>query len=144
MIFKELQNEGKNIQVIETAKISPNQYAQILKIGDRYVAVAVSKENVTVLTTLEESQLNLETSKQPYKNDFASVFKKIVKDKSDDVKEVMNKVDFSIPVGISYEYKNFILEARYSIGLTDIYKEPVFKSHVEPGETLPRGLVDAS
>lgn len=58
-------------------------------------------------------------------------WKNEVTDKSDDAKEVMNKVDFSIPVGISYEYKNFILEARYSIGLTDIYKEPVFMSHAD-------------
>lgn len=91
--FQKLQNEGKNIQVIETAKISPNQYAQILKIGDRYVAVAVSKENVTVLTTLEESQLNLETSKQPYKTDFASVLKKFSKNSFEDEEEIASNAD---------------------------------------------------
>jgi len=74
--FQRLQSEGKNIQIIETTKMSPNQYAQIMKIGDKYVAVAISKENVTVLTTLEESQLNLDASKQSYKSDFASVLKK--------------------------------------------------------------------
>ncbi len=30
--------------------------------------------------------------------------------------------DLSIPVGISYEYMNVILEARYNIGLTKVYK----------------------
>lgn len=83
--FQRQQSEGKNIQIIETTKISPNHYAQIMKVGDKYVAVAIGKENVTVLATLDESQLNLDASKQPYKNDFASVFKKIIKDKSDNV-----------------------------------------------------------
>lgn len=44
-------------------------------------------------------------------------------DKTYDYKDIMNKVDFSIPVGISYEYKNFILDARYTIGLSNVYKE---------------------
>ena len=29
---------------------------------------------------------------------------------------------FSIPVGISYEYKNFVLDARYNIGVTKAFK----------------------
>lgn len=31
-------------------------------------------------------------------------------------------VDFGIPVGLSYEYKNFVLDARYYIGLTKVGK----------------------
>lgn len=34
----------------------------------------------------------------------------------------VNTVDFSIPVGVSYEYKNFVLDARYNWGLTNIAK----------------------
>ena len=33
----------------------------------------------------------------------------------------LKKVDFAIPVGISYEYMNVILDARYNIGLTKVY-----------------------
>ena len=35
-----------------------------------------------------------------------------------DIKDNMKKFDFAIPVGASYEYKNFVLDARYNIGLT--------------------------
>lgn len=34
----------------------------------------------------------------------------------------LKKVDFSIPIGLSYEYMNVILEARYNLGLTKVYK----------------------
>lgn len=36
---------------------------------------------------------------------------------------VCKSVDFGIPVGLSYEYKNIVLDARYYIGLTKIGKE---------------------
>lgn len=37
----------------------------------------------------------------------------------DDVKSF----NFSIPVGISYEYQNFVLDARYNIGVTKLIKD---------------------
>ena len=40
-----------------------------------------------------------------------------------DVKKDMKKFDFAIPVGVSYEYMNIVLDARYNIGLTKINKE---------------------
>ena len=40
-----------------------------------------------------------------------------------DIKDGCKKFDFSIPVGISYEYKSFVLDARYNIGLTKVYKD---------------------
>lgn len=39
------------------------------------------------------------------------------------IKEHCNKFDFAIPVGASYEYKNFLIDARYNIGLTKIAKK---------------------
>lgn len=39
-----------------------------------------------------------------------------------------NTFDFSIPVGASYEYMNVILDARYNLGLTNVYKPGVIKS----------------
>ena len=35
----------------------------------------------------------------------------------------LNKFDFSIPVGLSYEYQNFVLDARYNIGVTKLVKD---------------------
>ena len=38
-----------------------------------------------------------------------------------DVKDYTESMAFSIPVGISYE--DFVIDARYNIGLTDVYKK---------------------
>ncbi len=39
-----------------------------------------------------------------------------------DFKDGIKTVDFSIPVGISYEYMNFVIDARYNWGLTKVAK----------------------
>lgn len=38
-----------------------------------------------------------------------------------DLKDYVNSFDFTIPVGISYEYSNFVLDARYNWGLTKVF-----------------------
>lgn len=40
-----------------------------------------------------------------------------------DQKEVMRSMDISIPVGVSYEYLNVVLDARYHFGLSKLYKD---------------------
>ncbi len=37
-----------------------------------------------------------------------------------DIKDDCKTFDFSIPVGASYEFSNFVIDARYNIGLTSI------------------------
>ena len=39
--------------------------------------------------------------------------------------DAAKKVDFSIPVGISYEYQNVVVGAHYQFGLSKVYKAPL-------------------
>ena len=57
---------------------------------------------------------------------------------NEDCKDVFNKFDLAIPVGISYEFKNHIvLDARYNFGITRANKEK------EPGSDNIRNLTFA-
>ena len=56
--YQKVQNAGKNIEVLETYRISQSKYIQIVKIGAKYVAIAVSKDTVTLLTALEETDIS--------------------------------------------------------------------------------------
>lgn len=69
-----IQNQAKNIKVIETFKIAPNKYIQIIRLGNRYYSIAVTKEQVTFLTALEEEQLDFSVSE---KNGKAMSFKEL-------------------------------------------------------------------
>lgn len=48
---------NKNIQVIETFRVTNNKYIQIVEIGTKYLAIAVCKDSIQVLTELEKEQL---------------------------------------------------------------------------------------
>ncbi len=39
-----------------------------------------------------------------------------------DIKKGLRKFALSIPVGISYEYENVVLDARYNVGMLNVYK----------------------
>ena len=58
--YQKMQNAGKNIEVLETYRISQSKYIQIVKIGKKCVAIAVSKDTVTLLTTLEEEDVKFQ------------------------------------------------------------------------------------
>lgn len=41
---------------------------------------------------------------------------------NEDITANFNRLDFSIPVGISYEYSNIVIDLRYNIGFTKVFK----------------------
>ena len=40
-----------------------------------------------------------------------------------DMKDAYKSIDFSIPVGLSYEISDFVIDARYNIGISNIAKD---------------------
>lgn len=57
--FQKLKQTGGNIAVLETCRIAPNKYVQIIRLGEKYIAVAVCKETVTKLAELSEEELSV-------------------------------------------------------------------------------------
>ena len=48
------------------------------------------------------------------------------KSDDDDIKDMCNKVDFSIPFGVAFEAKDgWVVEARYNLGLTNVMKKDI-------------------
>lgn len=69
---------NRNLKVIETCRISPNIVIRIIKAGDKYLLIGVSKERVTFLTELSEKELNLTESQPDMPVDFHSIMEKII------------------------------------------------------------------
>ena len=55
-----------------------------------------------------------------YKLDY--LFLLSAKEESLDIKDAYESVNFSIPIGLSYEYENFVFDARYNIGVSTVNK----------------------
>lgn len=69
-------NKQSNIRVIEIYRISPNKTIEIIKIGEHYVAISVCKDNVTLLTELDPSEVN-EQEKTLKPIDFKQILEKM-------------------------------------------------------------------
>lgn len=75
-------NKKSNIKVIEVFHLSNNKYIEIVKIGEHYLALAVCKDNVTLLTELEDSEIKEhETTMKPI--NFTNILEKIQHEKQD-------------------------------------------------------------
>ncbi len=49
--------QNKNIQVIETFRVSNNKFIQIIQVGKKYLVISVCKDVVNILTELAEEEL---------------------------------------------------------------------------------------
>ena len=81
---KFLQQNNKNIQLIETFRLNQTKYIQIVKIGMKYIAIGISKEHMDVLCELTEDELNLSVLEQNVANnnlDFKDALEKLMKKK---------------------------------------------------------------
>ena len=74
--FQKLRQEGSNIAVIETCRVAPNKYIQIIKLGEKYIAVAVCKETMTKLAELSEEELVFSAGQGDGVSSFARVLEK--------------------------------------------------------------------
>ena len=48
-----------NLEVIETCRITSNKYVQIIRAGDKYLVIAVGKDEIHMLAQLSEDELVL-------------------------------------------------------------------------------------
>lgn len=77
-----VMNKRSNIQVIEVFRLSNNKLVEIIKIGNRYYALAVCKDNITVLSELDESEVKeQEVSLKPI--NFSNILDKIRHEKQE-------------------------------------------------------------
>lgn len=53
-----------NMEVVETTRIAPNKYLQIVRAGDRYFVIGIGKDTITMLSEIEAEQLNLKTDSE--------------------------------------------------------------------------------
>lgn len=75
-------NKRSNIKVIEVFRLSNNKVIEIVKIGEKYLALAICKESVTVLTELLADEIKeQEAALEPI--NFKDILEKIKHEKQD-------------------------------------------------------------
>lgn len=75
--FQKTQITGRNIEIVETQRISATKYIQIVRIGDRYFAMAVCKDTVTVISEIDEGEISFISEEQGTTLDFKTIWENV-------------------------------------------------------------------
>ncbi len=75
--FQKEKTSTGNIEVIETARISTTKYIQIVRIGSKYMAIAVGKDEVTSLGEVSREDLIIREDKPEDNLNFKDILEKI-------------------------------------------------------------------
>ncbi|MDR2547151.1 MAG: flagellar biosynthetic protein FliO [Lachnospiraceae bacterium] len=68
---------GANIEVLETYRLANNKYVQIIRIGKKYMAVALGREEVTFLAMLSDDDIKVGEDVERPSLDFKSILTRL-------------------------------------------------------------------
>ncbi len=89
--FQKGKNVNNNVEIIEVSKIAANKYIEIVRCGDKYLAIAICKDTVTMLCELSQEEVSLEKKKSPENTNFKEILDKAkVTDVLEKVKDLKN------------------------------------------------------
>ena len=77
--YQKTSSLNRNIRVIETYKLTTNKYIQIIQVGEKILAISVTKDRVEVLAELSEEEIiDFSAENQNTKGDtFGNILEKI-------------------------------------------------------------------
>ena len=74
---------GGNMEVMESLRITPDKYLQIVRVGTRYFVISVGKNEIHMISEVTESDLIWKDSQETALN-FNSIFEKFKKQNEKD------------------------------------------------------------
>ena len=77
--YQKAQLSGGSAEVIETIRIAQGKWLQIIRIGSKYKVIAVSRDNVTYLGDVDESDIKKTDPEE--KKSFSEILSKAFSDK---------------------------------------------------------------
>lgn len=75
--IQKIQMTGKNMELVETMRISNSKYLQIVRTGEKYLVIAVCKDTVTMLSELSADEIFLSSETEENSLSFREILDKI-------------------------------------------------------------------
>ncbi len=79
--YQKGKSAGANMELIESLRLSSNKYVQIVRIGRKYLAVAVCKDTVTMLSEIPAEDMSFPEGSSGGASTFRDVLAKIQKER---------------------------------------------------------------
>lgn len=71
------QLRNKNFKVIETYKVAPNKFLQLIKMGNKFVVIAIGKDEIHTVTELSEEEVILQVESEQKSVKFSDLIAKL-------------------------------------------------------------------
>jgi len=84
--IQKTQTTGTNVEVMETVRISNSKYLQIIRVGDKYLAIAVCKDTVTMLAEIPAGGLSFTADNEVKSLSFKDILDKMKKQNLEELK----------------------------------------------------------
>ncbi|MCI9315153.1 MAG: flagellar biosynthetic protein FliO [Lachnospiraceae bacterium] len=85
--YQRVKTANANMEIVETIPLSNNKYVQIIRVGRKYLAVAICKDTVTMLSEIPEQDLVIPDVDKSGTTGFRDILEKIQK------KNILEKED---------------------------------------------------
>lgn len=72
------QMKNSNFTVLDTYRITQNKFLQLVRMGNQYVVIAVTKDNISVIARLTEEEVIKPEDKSPQEVSFKHILTKII------------------------------------------------------------------
>lgn len=74
--YQKVQSVNRNLEVIETLRVTNNKYIQIVRAADKYLVIGIGKDEISMLSEIDEEQLVKLTStdKKTIRESFSEIF----------------------------------------------------------------------
>lgn len=80
--YQKTQWKNRNMQVIETMRVTNNKFIQIVKVAEEYLVIAIGKDRIELLTKLDEVSIQaLKLPEDKPMESFQEILKKWKADK---------------------------------------------------------------
>ena len=77
--YQKGQTANANMEILETIRLSNNKLVQIIRVGRKYLAVAICKDTVTMLTEIPEQDLIFSDQNSTKMQGFKEILEKMQK-----------------------------------------------------------------
>lgn len=81
------QQKNSNFDVLDTMRLAQNRYLQIVQVGNRYFVIAISKDNISLISELQKEDIVCRRQSRPNSAGFQDILAGFRKKKAADVHE---------------------------------------------------------
>ena len=76
--YQKAKHFGANVEVIESCRIAPSKFISIIRVGEKYLAISVGKDEIHVLAELDKDDIIIQGPGETGGKGFSGLFRRLI------------------------------------------------------------------